>query len=163
MFGLELHPAVVHFPIALSTVGAAAAVAYLLLRREWLRWFAPVLLSLALLGGGASYFSGQSSEDRAEKIGVPESAIEEHETACLWALGLTGLACLLSWATHTRNRGIWLAAFVAVAAAGAMIRTGHLGGKLVFIHGAGRVSAPAAAGAGADSGRVSGDEGGDDD
>ena len=38
--GLEIHPAIVHFPIALTTVGALFAVLYLLMRLEWIRWFA---------------------------------------------------------------------------------------------------------------------------
>jgi uncharacterized membrane protein len=145
MFGLELHPAVVHFPIALGVVGALAAVAYLLFRKEWLRWCAPMLLTLALLGAGGAYFSGQSAEDRAEALKVPENAIEEHEESSLYAIGLVALAALLSWATHGRRRGVWISALIALLAAAAFVRTGHLGGKLVFIHGAGRVTAGPAA------------------
>ncbi len=144
MFGLELHPAVVHFPIALGVVGAFFAVVYLFLRKEWLRWFAPVLLSIALLGAVGAYFSGQNAEDRAEALRVPENAIHQHEESSLYGLGLIGLATLLSWATHARRRGEWLAAIVAVVAAGAILYTAHLGGKLVFIHGAGRVTPNAA-------------------
>ena len=143
MFGLELHPAVVHFPIALGVVGALMAVIYLFIRREWLRWFAPILLTIALLGAVAAYFSGQSSEDRAEALNVPEAAIEEHEEGSIWALGVIALAALLSWATHGRRRGEWLSTIIAVIAAVAILRSAHLGGKLVFIHGAGRVTAPA--------------------
>ncbi|HEU4723913.1 MAG TPA: DUF2231 domain-containing protein [Candidatus Eisenbacteria bacterium] len=147
MFGLELHPAVVHFPIALGVVGALFAVLYLVFRKEWLRWFAPMLLTIALLGAVGAYFSGQNAEDRAEQLKVPEAAIEEHEESSLYVLGLFGLASLLAWATHAKRRGEWLAALIAVMAAAAVVRTGHLGGKLVYIHGAGRVTPPAAAGA----------------
>jgi uncharacterized membrane protein len=160
MFGLELHPAIVHFPIALGVVGALAAVVYLVVRREWLRWFAPVLLTIALLGAVAAYFSGQSAEDRAEALNVPEAAIHEHEESSLWALGLVGLAALLAWATFGKKRGEWVAALIAVLAAAAILRTGHLGGKLVFIHGAGRVTP--AAGAGSEPGTpAAGHEGGE--
>ena len=137
--GLEIHPAIVHFPIALTIVGALVALAYLFLRRDWLRWFAPILLSLALCGAVGAYFTGQAAEDRAEDAGVPKGAIEQHEETGLWAMGLIGLACFLSWATHAKRRGEWIAALVAVAAAGLVAWNGHLGGKLVFIHGAGRV------------------------
>lgn len=138
--GLELHPSVVHFPIALAVTGALFSVLYLALgRREWLRWFAPILLSLALLGAAAAYFSGQAAEDRAEEIGVPHDALEEHESAGIWALGTIALACLLSWATHAPKRGVWIATLIAVIAVAATLRAGHLGGQLVFVHGAGRV------------------------
>ena len=79
MFGLELHPAVIHYLIALGVVGAATLVLYAMLRKPWLRWFGPVLLSLALAGAGAAYFSGQSAEDRAEEVGVPRAEIDRHE------------------------------------------------------------------------------------
>lgn len=144
MFGLDLHPAVVHFPIALVAAGALVEIAYLLIRRQWLKWFGPVLLTLALAGGGVAYFSGTAVEDKAEHQGVPEAAIEDHQSACLWGLGAIGLATILAWATHPRGKGIWIAALVAFVAAALTFWTGHLGGKLVFIHGAGRVSAPQA-------------------
>ena len=144
MFGLELHPAVVHFPIALGVVGALFALLYLFIRKEWLRWFAPILLTIALLGAVAAYFSGQSGADRAEALKVPEAAIQEHEEGSLYAMGALALAALLSWATHSKRRGEWLAAILAVIAAAAVLRTAHLGGVLVFVHGAGRVSAAAA-------------------
>lgn len=144
--GLELHPAIVHFPIALTVVGALSAVVYLLIRREWIRWFAPVLLSLALVGAVAAYFTGESAKDRAEKLGIPEAAVEKHEETGIVGLGVTALACLLSWATHARRRGVWVSAAIAVAAAGLFLWNGHLGGQLVFIHGAGRVRPPAVSG-----------------
>jgi len=144
MFGLELHPSIVHFPVALVTVGALFAVLYLFLRREWLRWFAPVLFSLALLGAGAAYFSGQSAKDRAEASGVPKPAIEEHEESGVWAVGVTALSCLVSWATHSGRRGIWISTVLALLATTIILRTGHLGGRLVYVYGAGHVAGAAA-------------------
>lgn len=146
MFGLDLHPAVAHFPIALVAVGALAEIAYLLIRRPLFKWLGPILLTLALLGSGVAYFSGTAVEDKAEHQGVPAAALEDHESSSLWALGAVGLATILSWATHAKGKGIWIAALIAFIAAVLTFWTGHLGGKLVFIHGAGRVqSAPATA------------------
>lgn len=142
IFGMESHPSIVHFPIALSVVGALAAVAYVAIRKEWLRWLAPILLSIALLGAIAGYFSGESAEDRAEAMGIPEDVIAKHEEQGMWSLWLIGLACLLSWATHSTGRAVWVSALAALAAAGVVLSAGHLGGELVYIHGAGRVSAP---------------------
>jgi uncharacterized membrane protein len=142
MIPIEWHPAIVHFPVALGTVGALAAVVSLVVRREWIRWFAPVLLSIALLGGVAAYFSGQNAEDAAERAGVPHEPLESHEDSSLYGLGLLALATLLAWATTSRRRGEWVAALVAVAAAGAILYTAYLGGQLVFVHGAGRATPP---------------------
>ena len=143
LWGLELHPSIVHFPVALVTVGALFSVLYWFFPREWLRWFAPALFSLALLGAGAAYFSGQSAKDRAEAIGVPKAAIEEHEESGVWALGVTALACLVAWATHSGRRGIWISAILALLATAVILRTGHLGGRLVYVYGAGHVAGAA--------------------
>lgn len=138
--GLEIHPMIVHFPIALTMVGALAVLAYTILRRDWLRWFGPILLTIALAGAGGAYFSGQSAEDRAEEIGVPHAAIESHEEIAIWAIWLIALSTLLAWATHASRRGTWVAAIVSLAAMVVIGFAAHRGGKLVYIHGAGRVS-----------------------
>jgi len=143
VFGLDLHPAVVHFPIALGLIGALAELVYLVLRRPWVKWFGPVLLTLALAGSGVAYFSGKAVGDKAEHQGVPEAAVDKHEESCLWALGTLGLAALLSWAVRPTGKGIWLSTLVALAAAGLTLYTGYLGGELVYVHGAGRVKASA--------------------
>jgi len=140
-FGLDLHPAVVHFPIALGLIGAVAELVYLLIRRPWVKWFGPVLLTLALAGSGVAYFSGKAVGDKAEREGAPQAAVEKHETSCVWALGALGLATLLSWAVRPTGRGIWLSTLVALAAAGLTLYTGYLGAELVYVHGAGHVKA----------------------
>jgi uncharacterized membrane protein len=139
MFGLDLHPAAVHFPVALGVVGSIAEVTYLIIRRSSLKWYGPVLLTLALAGSGVAYFSGTSVKDKAVDQGVPQEAIDKHEESCLWALGALGLATLLSWAVRPKGRALWLSSLVALAAAGLTLYTGYLGGELVYRHGAGRV------------------------
>ena len=139
MFGLELHPAVVHYPIALGVVGAVSVLGYAIVPHERLRWVGPILLTLALAGAGAAYFSGESAKDRAADAGVPDTEITRHESISIWSLGVLSLATLLAWATGASRRGAWVAAPVAVAAAGMILWTSHLGGRLVFIYGAGHV------------------------
>ena len=141
MFGMELHPAVVHYPIALSVVGAFGLLAYAIVGKPWLRWFGPLLLTLALAGAGASYFSGQAAHDRAANAGVPHDEIVRHQDTAIWSIGGVALATLLAWATVAGRRGVWVAVPVALASAGLILWAGHLGGRLVFIHGAGRVAA----------------------
>ncbi len=139
MFGLDLHPAVVHFPVALAAVGAVMELIYMLIHRPVVKYFGPVLLTLALAGSGAAYFSGNAVHDKAVNQGVPHSPVEKHEETCLWALGTLGLATILSWAVRTSGRGLWLSTIVAIAAAGLTLYTGYLGAELVYRYGAGRV------------------------
>ena len=122
--------------------GAFAELGYLLMRRSWIKWFGPILLTLALAGSGVAYFSGQAVHDKAVDQGVPHAAVQKHEASCVWALGALGLATILSWAVRPRGKGIWLSALVAIAAAVLTLYTGYLGGELVYVHGAGRVKAP---------------------
>ena len=140
MFGLELHPAVIHYPIALGTIGAVALLAYAILRHDWLRWFGPILLTAALVGAGAAYFSGESASDRAEHAGVPDAAIERHESLAIWGIGVLALSTLLAWATTASRRNVWIAAPVSVAAAALILWAAHYGGRLVYVYGAGHVT-----------------------
>ena len=137
MFGLELHPAVIHYDRARRRGGrdlgpvrhAPKAVAAL------------VRAGTAVAGPGrarAAYFSGQSAEDRAEEVGVPRAgdrpprARRSGRSACSpWRL--------LAWATVAGRRGEWIAAPLAVAAAGLVLWAAHLGGRLVYVYGAGQV------------------------
>ena len=144
MFGLPIHPSVVHFPIALAVVGALAEVAYLAIRRPWLRFMGPILLTLALLGATGAYFTGNAAEDAAEHQGVPEGDVESHQQAGIIAFAAIGLAALLSWATRPKNGPTHVAALAALIAAGLTIFAAHKGGQLVYIHGAGRVTQGAA-------------------
>jgi uncharacterized membrane protein len=147
MFGLPLHPSLIHFPIALVVVGAVAEAVYIGIRRPWLRFFGPILLTCALLGATAAYFTGTAAGDVAEHQGVPQKALDQHEQAGVIAFSAIGLAALLSWATRARDRGLQISATVAILAAGITLYTAHLGGRLVFVHGAGHVTQAGAGGA----------------
>ena len=116
----------------------------MLARRSVLKWLGPILLALALAGSGVAYFSGESVKDKADDQGVPRAAVEKHEETCLWALGALGLATLLSWAVRPKGGALWLSAAVALVAVGLTLYTAYLGGRLVYVHGAGRVKPPPA-------------------
>ena len=125
-------------------MGALGELAYLFFRRPVLRWLGPILLTVALAGSGVAYFSGESVKDKADNQGVPRAAVEKHEETCLWALGALGLATLLSWAVRPKGGALWLSSAVALIAAALTLYTAYLGGRLVYVHGAGRVKPPPA-------------------
>lgn len=139
-----LHPAVVHLPIALSllmplvALGSAVAI-----RRGFVparAWLGVVLLQ-ALLAGSAWYATetGEEQEERVERV-VAERFIDEHAEAAEWLLRLAvaGLAIsaagLLPGARGGAGRLATVAVTVLVLASA--VRTGHLGGELVYRHGA---------------------------
>jgi uncharacterized membrane protein len=149
-----LHPAVVHFPIALAVLAPILAVivgaavrASAVAPRAW----ALVVLFQALLAGSAwlALETGEREEERVEEV-VAERYIEEHEDAAkrLLALAVLGLVVSLGGVASGTVGGAARVATVlagAAALAGA-ISVGHSGGELVYRHGAGAAyAAPAGA------------------
>jgi uncharacterized membrane protein len=139
-----LHPAVVHFPIALATLLPLFAALVLLAIRSGAtpaRSWAVIVLMQAILAGSAwlGHETGEEEEERVEKV-VDEELIEEHEEAAEWVFygSLAGLA-LAAGGLAPGSAGGWLRVgtlVVSLATLGAAVRTGHLGGELVYRHGA---------------------------
>ncbi len=139
-----LHPAIVHFPIALallipvfSILGILAIRSDLLPRRVW--W--GVVLLQALLVGFAwlATETGENEEERVERV-VERDLIHEHEEAAerlllLAAIGLVPVG-LGIWAGRRGAIGRLLHVLLALLVVEAAISTGRLGGELVYEHGA---------------------------
>ncbi len=154
MFGLPLHPAIVHIPLGLALVIPFVAVGL-----AWAVWrkkapagvFAVVVLMQAVVVGSgfAAIQLGKEDEEVVESV-VPEEAIHEHEEAAelfeivsgvTLAIGIAALA--LGRARPGAASGLMAAtALAGVVAAGLGVRAGHEGGKLVYEHQAARAFAP---------------------
>lgn len=151
-----LHPAVVHFPMALAAlVPLLALLAALAIARGALprrAWAGVVVLQVLLVASAwLSLETGEEEEERVEEV-VEHRLIHEHEEAAERFMVLAGAAVavyaagLLGGRAGGVARVASLAAGAAVLAAG--VATGHLGGELVYKHGAAAAyAAPAAAGA----------------
>jgi uncharacterized membrane protein len=139
-----LHPAVVHLPMALAVLVPLAAVGALLaIGTRFVpprAWAAVVLLQALLLASGVlALETGEAEEERVEEV-VAERFIEAHAEAAerfVWAAGLGLLvmgAGLLGGRAGRIGRVAGLVASLAVLLAG--VQVGHLGGALVYEHGA---------------------------
>lgn len=136
-----LHPRVVHFPIALSLVGAVFA-AIGLLKREG-RWFSYGQLSLLLGGLGtlAAALTGLIDQSAAPQEAAVLAVINQHITAGILLAVAIGLA--LYWPLRHRqllNSGCgarwgYLALLLAVVLL--VLVSGWLGGTLVYQFGVG--------------------------
>jgi uncharacterized membrane protein len=139
-----LHPAVVHLPIALAVLmplfatglmavivkGAAPARA----------WAIAVALQVVLVGfAWFAVETGEADEERVEKV-VAEAPIHEHHEAAEWFLRIAAAAALVMAAGLLPDRrgriGRIVGVLASLAVLAAAVRTGHLGGELVYRHGA---------------------------
>jgi hypothetical protein len=138
-----LHLVTNHFPVILTIVGAAVALAAGLLRRRGLWLYAVVTLTLAGLSVYPAFFIGKEAEEMVEhQPGIARASVEEHEEAseaALFTLLAVGAISGFAWWRATRSQGrdelpTWLRALVIVAAlsgSGAVAYAALLGGKVL--------------------------------
>jgi uncharacterized membrane protein len=139
-----LHPAIVHLPIALAFLLPLFAVAALVaIRTAWLprrAWSAVVLLAgLLIIGSWIALETGEGEEDRIHDV-VEHELIEAHEESAeaFAALGLILFLVAGTGLSAGRMGGLARGGTVVVALVllVAGTRVGHLGGELVYVHGA---------------------------
>jgi uncharacterized membrane protein len=139
-----LHPAIVHLPIALSALlPPFAALVALAIRRGWLErrsWALVVLVNLLLVGFVLlAHETGEDTAERVEKV-VDKKYIGEHAEAAEWLLWAS-IGSLVVAGAGLLGEGRGGAARAAAVAASLLVlaiavRVGHLGGELVYKHGA---------------------------
>jgi uncharacterized membrane protein len=142
----HIHPALVHFPIALLTLAPLLVLLGLFwpTQRRGIHASALLLLVLGIGGLFLALESGEAVERYARTTPALLAGVREHELAAQWAtliFGLLGGAFAVMWAYPlVRKRELsrpletgLLVAWLLLSAAGvlAVVRTGHLGGHLV--------------------------------
>ena len=142
----HIHPALVHFPIALLTVMPLLVFVGLLwpAQRRGLHTAALILVGLGFGGLLLALASGEAVERYARATPALLTGVREHELAAQWTtliFGVLGLAFAVLWALpllrkrelskplETGLLGLWM--LLSVAGVLAVARTGHLGGHLV--------------------------------
>ncbi len=142
MFDLPLHPAVVHLPLAGAFFVPLIALFLLFRKGSKDGWLLGVgLQAVVLLSALLALRTGEADEERVEDL-VGESLIHAHEEAAelfAFVLGLTLVVWVVGLLSRSEKLKQGLAGVAAVAGLLGLIaglRVGHLGGELVYEHGA---------------------------
>lgn len=135
MFSTPLHPILVHFPIALISLGIVTQF-LVLWKKEFFEKVTFFLLSTGFVMGIFSYLTGEGAEEFAEKTwgeGI-ETYLEPHETYALATLLLIGAVLALKVLNHYKKLPFVLPLILILCIAGGttLTLTGHYGGKMVY-------------------------------
>lgn len=125
-----LHPAAVHFPIALLSAGWVAGV--LGRRREAAAQAASWLLWAGTLSAWATLGLGLVAAKTAPHVPSAWETLNLHQTLGWWTVGLFTALSLWRWRLGRKAEGYFLAAWL--VACGVLLATGFQGGELVFTH-----------------------------
>lgn len=143
---VPFHPAIVHIPLAITIVLPVLIIIFALMIRSnkmspqsWL-----VIVGLQLLvviTGYVSLETGETEEERVEKV-VAREFIHEHEEAAEVFVGSAVITLVLSIAAFFIRKEIGFPlklgiATLTVLSAYLAYRAGSMGGELVYKHGAG--------------------------
>ncbi len=138
---MDLHPATVHFPIALLVASFVFDLVGIVAKDESFRRAGLYCLLLAAMGAGAAYWTGVLAEPRAAQIPHIEDALSRHEQAGILTLVFTGGLVigrlLLEGRPLLRRVGNLVYLLAALVAVVNVLRTGYLGAELVQRYGAG--------------------------
>ncbi|WP_243384561.1 DUF2231 domain-containing protein [Geothrix alkalitolerans] len=142
----HLHPAIVHFPIALLMTAPLLFLIGALwpAQRRGIHAMALLLLLLGLAGALLALATGDVAENLAHRTPALRAALDQHEEAAEWTVAifsiLAGTWVLHLGASRFLHRDLsprlarllfilWL--LVSAMGVGAVLRTGHLGGHMV--------------------------------
>ena len=134
-----LHPILVHFPIALLPTAILFEALGALWGRDFFRPVATWLLGLGLLGGIVATLAGLWNEEAVVAAGVPETAIDRHESLAFLTLAVFTVLLAMRWLRGRRWIPEHPAVFFSIALVGLGLlgATGYFGGDLVYRYGTG--------------------------
>lgn len=142
---MPLHPSIVHLPLALTFVLPFLIVIFAIMikanKMSPKSWLIIVGLQLAVvISGYVSLETGETEEHNVEKV-ISKSLIHDHENAAEIFTGSAVIALVLSIAAFFIRKELSFPMKLGIAALTLVscflaYRTGHLGGELVYKHGA---------------------------
>ena len=139
----NIHPLIIHFPIALLLVALVVDLSALIFRKaDWLKKSAVGLYVLGALGTFAAYLTGKQAADVVSFPSASYPVISRHADLALYTTIFFGLYALvrlfLFWRKRDSGQVVALLLFlIAAAGYGLVQQTAEKGGMLVFRYGVG--------------------------
>lgn len=135
----NIHPMVVHFPIALIIAAFVIDVIGLIIKSDKLIYAGTIITLGALVGAVGSVLTGLIAEDSVWHPGAAHELLETHELLGFISLGIIAAVAIVRWTLRDRLAGLvgWLIIVVTAVAVGFVAYTGYLGGEMVYTYGAG--------------------------
>ncbi len=142
----NIHPAVVHYPVALAFTALLVELAWWVFRRgRWLERAGALLYGLAAVAAGFAYLAGRGAAEQVGRLApAAEAVLAEHADLALWTLLVLGGAAVLrllavlfaSWDAPVRPNALHiLAALGLLGGCGLVGATAQHGGELVYRYG----------------------------
>ncbi len=129
-----LHPVIVHFPIALLSLGLFVEIVARKFK-QWLPGSASWLLWLGTLAAWVTVGFGLLAERTAPHIPLAWQTLELHEDLAYWTVGLFSVLSLWRWRLPSWKQNWFLPLWC--VSWGVLLATAYQGGELVFSHGMG--------------------------
>ncbi len=135
----NLHPLVVHFPIALIFVVLACDIIAVAFKRQQFFQTGMIITIFAFLGAVTAVITGLIAEDSVWHTEAAHEVLETHETAALIFLGFIVMytAFRIIFRRQIAEKLGWLSLLLVIWGCSIATRVGWLGGQLVFTHGTG--------------------------
>lgn len=136
----NIHPFIVHFPIALLVVAVLFDLSRLWFREQsWLQKTVLSLYTTGTIGLAAAFWSGRQAVDTVSVTGGAVPVVTSHEDWALYTLIFFGIFTairLWTWWNELEKGWVLPALIVpALIGTGMLWYTGELGAKLVYKHG----------------------------
>jgi len=135
----NIHPLIVHFPIALIIVIMIMDFLGVLSRRQSFISTANILTIFAAVGAAVAVVSGLIAEESVWRPGEANDLIELHETVGLAVLGMTLISLIFRLTVKKNKSGWpgWMAVILSLIASALVGYGGYIGGEMVYKYGTG--------------------------
>jgi uncharacterized membrane protein len=135
----NIHPIIVHFPIALIVVVAIFDLIGLVLKKKRFVQTANILTVFAVLGTIMAVASGLLAAESVWHTDFGHELLETHETVGFIFTGILVVLAIFRFAVGERlfGKAGWIAFVLSMAAAAVVAYGSYLGGEMVYRYGTG--------------------------